>query len=155
MFKKISLICAGLAVAATATFAGSHQGPHAGAIKARQSHMQLYAFNLGILGGMARGNTEYNAEAAMAAAANMAALTSLAQSAYWPAGSDNASAEGSKALPNLWTDFAGAAKIGGDLAAASANLAAVAGDGLEALQGAMGPIGGACGACHKTYREAQ
>ena len=27
-------------------------------------------------------------------------------------------------------------------------LAAVAGDGLEALQGAMGPLGGSCGACH-------
>lgn len=155
MIKKISLICAGLAVAATAAFAGSHQGPHAGAIKARQSHMELYAFNLGILGGMARGNAEYDADAAMAAAANMAALTSLAQGAYWPMGSDNASAEGTRALPNLWTDFTGAAKIGGDLAAASQALAAVAGDGLEALQGAMGPIGGACGACHKTYREAQ
>ena len=153
MIKKIALLAAAGAVAATAVWAGGHSSPEAQAVNARKAHMQLYAFNLGILGGMARGNAEYDAEAASAAAANMAALTSMAQAAYWPMGTDNESMEGTKALPNLWTDFAGAAKIGGDLAAASAALAETAGDGLEALQAGMGPVGGACGACHRTYRQ--
>ena len=33
-------------------------------VVARQSHMQLYAHNLGILGGMAQGKMDYDADAA-------------------------------------------------------------------------------------------
>jgi len=152
MLKKISLVFAGLAAAATTAFAASHAGPNAGAIDARQSHMKLYAHNLGVLGGMARGKAEYDADAASTAAANLAALASMSQQGYWPQGSDNFEDDSTRALPALWTDFAGAAKFGGDLAMASKNLASVAGNGLEALQGAMGPVGGACSGCHKAYR---
>ena len=149
MIKK--LVAVSLAVGiATASFAGGHGGNPA--VDARQAHMKLYGFNLGILGGMARGNAEYDAEMASAAAANMAALVKLNQSAYWPMGSDNASIEGTRALPALWENFGDVMKISGDFVAAAENLAAVAGNGLEALQGAIGPVGGACGACHKAYR---
>lgn len=138
---------------AGAALAGGHGGNPA--VKARQSQMQLYAFNLGILGGMAQGKAEYDAEAASAAASNLAALTRLNQSALWPAGTDSASVEGSRALPALWEDMPGVMAAGGALAEAAANMESVAGNGLEALQGAMGPLGGACGGCHKAYRQAQ
>ena len=71
------------------------------AIKARQAQMQLYAFNLGQLGAMAKGDMEYNAEAAGAAASNLAALTKLNQMALWPQGSDSDSVEASRALPAI------------------------------------------------------
>lgn len=122
------------------------------AVKARQSHMQLYAFNLGILGGMARGNMDYDADTAQAAADNMLALASMAQGSYWPQGSDSDSVEGSRALPALWADFPGVMQKGGEAKAAIEALAMVAGDGLEAVQGALGPVGAACGACHQAYR---
>jgi cytochrome c556 len=74
------------------------------------------------------------------------------QSTLWPVGSDT-SVKGSRALPKLWDNLPDVVKIAGDLAAASTAMAAVAGDGLPAVQGAIGGIGGACGACHKAYRQ--
>lgn len=94
-------IAAALAASTSAAFAGGHGGNPA--VKARQSHMQLYAHNLGILGGMARGNIEYDAGAAQAAANNLAALSTLDQRSYWVPGTSNAElGEATRALPALW-----------------------------------------------------
>ena len=153
MFKKTTLAAIGLAVAASAVFAGSHAGPFDAAVTARQSHMKLYGHNLGILGAMAQGKADYDAEAASAAAKNLVALASMGQSSYWPQGSDSEANEGTRALPAIWSDFPGVMKTIGELQAAAAGMDAAAGTGLDALKTAMGPLGGACGACHKAYRK--
>ena len=49
-------------------------------IKARQSFMQVYKFNLGLVGNMAKGKTEYNAETAQNAADNLLALSKMKNS---------------------------------------------------------------------------
>jgi len=59
------------------------------AVKARQSQMTLYSFNISVLGGMAKGDIAYDAEAASAAASNLAALAQVDQSRMWPHVSDN------------------------------------------------------------------
>ena len=147
----ISLTLAGLLVAGT-VIAGSHGGNPA--VKARKAHMQLYSFNLGTLGGMAKGEIEYNAEAAQAAANNMAALSALSQGAYWIPGTSTAElGEETRALPKIWESGSTAGAIGGELAKASAALAEVAGNGKEALGGAIGAVGKTCGDCHKPYRQ--
>jgi len=125
------------------------------AVKARHGLMQNYAFNLGALGAMAKGDMEYDAELAQAAAGNLAALAGLDQRAMWPEGSDNATVEGSRALPAIWEDMAGFEKAESDLKTAADAMAEAAGTDLAALQQAMAPLGGACGACHKTYRASQ
>ena len=61
--------------------------------------------------------------------------------------------EETRSLPAIWEAGSNAAAIGGQLAEAAAALAAVAGNGQEALGPALGPVGGACGACHKDYRQ--
>lgn len=127
------------------------------AVKARQSLMSLQAFNIGLLGGMAKGDVEYDAAAASAAAGNLAALATMDQSRMWPPGSDNATLgdDVTEALPAIW---AADSKIGADamaLAEATAALQAAAGEGLDALRGAIGPVGKACGSCHETYRQAK
>lgn len=122
------------------------------AVKARQATMQLYAFNLGILGNMAKGSMDYNADAASAAAGNLVKLSSQNQMAYWPKGSEQGSVEGSRALPAIWEDMEGIGKAAGDLTQAAMAMEAAAGTDLASLQGAMGGLGGACGACHKSYR---
>jgi cytochrome c556 len=133
--------------------AESHVDPAiAGAIKARQAHMTLYAHNIGVLGNMARERIPYDAEAASAAASNIAALSQLDQSRYWPEGSDN-SVEGSRALPAIWENLDDVMAKTEDLAVAAAAMEEAAGQGLGALKGAMGGLGGACGACHEDYRE--
>ncbi|WP_281982115.1 c-type cytochrome [Thalassorhabdomicrobium marinisediminis] len=151
--KSLPLL-AGLATLALGTLV--HADAHSDlppAVKARQAHMQLYAHNLGVLGGMAQEKIDYDAAAASAAAANLAALAQLDQSSYWPEGTDNASIEGTKALPAIWTDFDGVMTANEGLVEASAAMSDVAGDGLDALKGAMRPLGQACSACHQDYRQ--
>ena len=144
----------GLAAAAllgTTALADDHAAQHP-AVKARKAQMQLYAFNLGTLGAMAKGEAEYDAEAAQGAADNLVALSSLAAAAMWPAGSDDMSTDGTRALATMWDNFPDVMAKATAMSDAATAMAGVAGAGLEGLQGAMGPLGGACGACHKAYR---
>ena len=155
MLKTTLILATSVAVFTSGiAIAGGHGGNPA--VKARKAHMQLYAHNLGILGGMAKGEVEYDAEAASAAANNLAALSTLSQRTYWAPGTSTAElGEETRALPAIWEEGSKAAEIGGQLAEAAAALAAVAGDGQEALGPAMGGVGQACGACHKAYQQSK
>ena len=152
--RQTILISALILGTAGAAFAGGHGGNPA--VKARKSHMQLYAHNLGVLGGMAKGEVEYNADLASAAAGNLAALTKLNQMSYWtPGTSSDDLPDESRALPAIWEEggFSKAMEIGGALAAAAGELAAVAGNGQEAIGPALGPVGRQCGACHEAFQK--
>ena len=142
-------------IAGTAAISAGHADKAAlAAVKARQSTMTLYSFNLGQLGAMAKGDVEYNADAASAAAGNLAKLTSMSQMAAWMPGTDNATLgeDVTHALPAIWESGSMIGDKGKALREAVVALEAAAGGGLESLQGAMGPVGKACGGCHETYR---
>ena len=141
----------GLAVALPLT---AQQDPGDAAIKARQAHMTLYQANAGVLFGMAQGRVEYDAQAAQAAADNLVALSGLDQGLYWLPGTavGEAMVE-TRALPALWENSEEAMATGMALHEAAMAMAAVASDGLEAVQGALGPIGGACSSCHEKFRQ--
>ncbi|MCF6231913.1 MAG: cytochrome c [Rhodobacteraceae bacterium] len=153
IMKKTILLTAAFGIAASVAFAGGHSAsPESKAIKARQAQMTLYSFNLGILGAMAKGDREFDAEAANLAAGNLAAISAVWMPETWIPGSDNQSAKGTDALPALWTDDP--AKVGAKsqaLVEASAALAKVSGT-LDGLRGAIGPVGKSCGSCHEAYR---
>ena len=134
----------------TVAFAGGHEGNPA--VKARNAHMGLYSFNLGLLGDMAKGKTEYNATAATTAANDLAALAAFNQSNYWTKGTAQGEVDGSRAKAEIWSDPAGWAEKLEMMKTGSASLASVAGNGLEALQGGIEAAGAACGTCHKAYR---
>ena len=149
-FLIAACLAGGVAAASTA-LAGGHGGNPA--VSARNAHMQLYSFNLGTLGAMAKGEVEYDADAAAAAAGNLAALSSLNQSAYWVPGTSSEDLPGeSRAKPEIWQAGSTAGEIGASFAEAAAALAAVAGDGKDAMAGALGAVGKGCGDCHKAYR---
>ncbi len=58
-----------------------------------------------------------------------------------------------KAKPEIWSDSAGFAKDANDLATASAKLVDLAKAGDAAgFADQVKVVGGACGACHRTYR---
>lgn len=122
------------------------------AIKARQAQMQLYAFNLGTLGSMAKGQAEYDATVATTAASNLAALSMLDQSLIWPKGSDSGLAK-SNAKIEIWTNFPDIMNKGKAMADAALLMKAAAGGGLDSMRDAMGPLGASCGGCHKVYKE--
>ncbi len=126
---------------------------HADAIKARQDHMKGYGAALGVLGKMAQGEMAYDAAAASEAANKLAELTTADQSNYWVEGSDINSGVETRALPAIWENFSDFEAKGQDLGTAAAAMAAVAGDGLEAVQGQIRGVGAACGACHRAYRQ--
>lgn len=154
---KIGMKLAGLAVAMTmvAGVAGNAiaESPHDGAVKARKADMQMRAFNLGILGAMAKGKVEYNAKAASAAAHNLKVLSTLNASAMWPQGSDaDAYGDGTTASPAIWSTYPKIVEAAKAFVAAADAMDAAAGKDLASLQGAIGAVGKSCGGCHKPFR---
>lgn len=151
-FKPILAATLLVSTVAVTAYAGGHAGNPA--VKARKAHMQLYAHYLGVVGGMAKGEVEYNAESASAAANNLAALTALDQRTYWVPGTSNAElGDETRLLPAAFEADSKAIEISMQLAEAAVGLAAVAGDGQAALGPALGPVGTACGACHEAYQQ--
>ena len=150
--KYLAILTTALSIGCASTaFAGGHDSGNP-AVKARQAHMQLYQFNAGYLGGIARGKVDYDAAAAQGAANNLLALVKLDQGRMWPMETDDMSIEGTRALPALWENFDKVMEISKSFTAATENLASVAGNGAEAVGGAIGPVFEACTACHKAFR---
>jgi len=150
--KPILTLCLALVLPLAAV--ASEHGPHDKAIKARQAVMQLYSFNLGILGAMAKGKIDYDADSASTAAANLLTLISIDQSAKWPQGSDNENFENAenRALPAIWSSFPEVAEAGKVWSDAAVALNDAAGSGLDALKDAMGAAGKSCKGCHDDFR---
>jgi cytochrome c556 len=137
----------------TVAFAESHVDPTIEkAVKARKSHMTLYSFNLAPLGGMAQDKMPYDAETAARAASNLAALAAINQSGYWPEGSEAGAIEDVRAKAEIWAEIPKFEEHQQTLADVTATLAQAAGTDLESLKAAFGPVGEACGSCHKAYR---
>jgi cytochrome c556 len=155
MIKTIlasATVVAALSVGFVAT--AQDKGPYDSAIKGRQAMFQTYNFNVGILSAMAKEKMPYDAELASQSAANLDAAANFSQSAMWPEGSDNESPGNAKnrALPAIWSSFPAIMEKSDALKAASKTLAMEAGNGLAALQGAMGDVGASCKGCHDDFR---
>jgi cytochrome c556 len=152
-YPAITHLAPVLALIPTLVFgqAGHAQDAEA-AMKARQGQFRIMAYNIGILGAMAKGESEYLAETATTAADNLVAISQVAQN-HWPEGSDNGSIDGTRALPAIWNDPTGFLSAWEAYKDAAASLQAAAGDGRSALGPAVGAVGNSCGACHEDYRE--
>ena len=143
----IACACAGAVLAQDAPFAQQ--------IKARQGLMEYRALQLGVLGGMAKGEVDYNAEAAQKAADNLLAMSTVDESMLWPSGSDNAANPASGALAKIWEDGSDVGDRHKALVDAATAMQAAAGKDLDSLKLAMGPVGEACGGCHKAFRKSE
>lgn len=118
-------------------------------IKIREELMEEIGDQMKILGPMAQGKAEYNADAAVAALQKIAA-DAAEFSKHFPEGSDQGKTE---ALPAIWenkADFdAKAAKLSEDATAA----ATAAAGGLDAFKPAFGQMASNCKGCHEKYRK--
>jgi cytochrome c556 len=151
--KSVTLLAGATVLAfGTMAFADGHADVNP-AVKARQSHMQLYAHNIAILGSMAQESVEYDAALAQIAADNLVALASINETTYWPEGTGNDMIEGVKALPAIWENMDDFMVKQDGMVTASAAMAGVAGTDLASVQGAIRDLGGACSACHREYRQ--
>ncbi|MCB1363931.1 MAG: cytochrome c [Rhodobacteraceae bacterium] len=143
-----------LVIAATSTAALAQDGPTAEQ-KARQGMMRIMALNMGVLGGMAKGEMPFDAAKAQGSADTLVAVSGIHQGNLWPQGSGMDDSMTSEALGTIWEkpqEFASDWSAFGE--AASGLQAAVAG-GQAALGPAMGKAGKACSGCHETFRKKQ
>lgn len=127
-------------------------------IKARQAVMQVFAFNLGQLGGMAKGDLPYDADQAKVAADNLLAAVAMNNSAMWPQGSHQEAAGlagKTRAKPEIWTNYPKVVEAHQALYAATAKMAQEAGSGLDSVRANIGAIGNGCQGCHELFRAEQ
>lgn len=122
-------------------------------IEARQAIFKLYSYNMGILGAMAKGKTEYNADTAAEAAKNLSSLSKLGQTTLWPAGSDNSNSDNkTRALPAIWESYPEILEKFTAMQEAAAALEAEAGNGLDAMKAKIGEANDGCKSCHRGFR---
>ena len=152
-FLSLTLSTFTAAAVAVAAFADSHANPALeNAVKARNAQMGMISYHTGILGGMAKGETPYDAAMATAAAENLSAAASMNRMVLWLEGSEQGAVTGSRAKPEIWSDPAGYEEKAVALETAAAAMVVAAGTDLESLRAAMGAVGASCGDCHKAYR---
>lgn len=112
---------------------------------AQKDLMQAFGGAAKALGGMAGGDVAFDAAAAATAKAALVDGAALITEKFATAGNDPAS----KSKPEIWTNAADFAAKAQGLADAAAALDVAT---LEGVQAGMAGVGGACKACHSTYR---
>ena len=149
-FARWILVVTGLSLAFAVSAA---EDPNEKAIGARQAVMKLQSWYAGPLFGMAKGDIDYDADMARSYAEHLSMMASVDGGAMWPQGTDNVAYAGkTRALPEGWSSWEEAGKKAQALSEAAAALAAVAGDGLDALRSKIGAVGQACKGCHDDFR---
>lgn len=146
------LIAAAAATLAFTGLAAAQDAPFKMEIAARQGIMAYRAIQMGTLGGMAKGEIPYDAAAAQKAADNLLAAVTIDASMLWPPGSDHDANADSTALAAIWAEGSTIGDKAKAIADAATAMQAAAGTGVDALKAAIGPVGGACGDCHKAFR---
>lgn len=148
--KWLVFLCCAVLVS-TPTLAA--KDPNIDAIKARKGEMQIRSLNAGPLFAMARGKIPYDAEMANMLAGNLKTMLSLDMSRAWPQGSDLDNYFGETASkPELWSTYPEILDYRKNYAAAVNELAAVAGNGQDALRSRVGALGKSCKGCHDAFQ---
>jgi cytochrome c556 len=119
------------------------------AITYRRGIMQAQGWHMGVLGGMAKGTRPYDKDVAGRSAKYVSELLDMPWEGFI-AGSETGAP--TRAKPEIWKDRAKFDKYAQDAKAESVKLAAAAGNGLDALRGAIGPMGRACNNCHDDFQ---
>jgi cytochrome c556 len=147
MRKTLVVAVIGALAAGTMVGGATIAWAQADVIKERQEHRKQAAAAMRAIKGIidAKGPTAGAVEQAAKLKASEAAFVKL-----FPAGSDKGD---TKALPTVWSDWAGFQAASKNADAAYDKLAVAAGSGdMAALTAAFGDTGKACGACHEKFR---
>jgi cytochrome c556 len=119
------------------------------AITYRRGIMQAQGWHMGVLGGMAKGTRPYDKDVAARSAQFVSELLDMPWDGFIPGSETGAP---TRAKPEIWKDRAKFDKYAQDAKAESVKLAAAAGNGLDALRAAIGPMGRACNNCHDDFQ---
>ena len=113
---------------------------------ARGELMTTIGKNIGIIGDMAGGKTEFDAAAAEGAKAALVEATGKIEATFKDQGGADPASEAKPEIWANWDDFLKKATAASD----AANALDVA--SLDTVKAGMGALGGACKDCHTTYR---
>lgn len=137
------------AFALIVAFAGAalaHSGVQNPKVKAWMANMELIAEQTKLIGGMAKGATAFDADAAEAALALIAARAEEIPALF----AEEADDPKSESLPLIWTQW-------DDFEREAASLVEIAAkskvETLDDLRVALRDVGATCKSCHGTYRE--
>lgn len=120
------------------------------AIEYRHSVMEIYKWNMGPMGAMVKGERPYDKEAFKAHANDLNSAAHLDLLGGFPAGSEQGDTEAKPAIWKEWDKFTGKYEA---FRKASADLAAAAGEELDALKPKFAAVGKACKSCHESFRQ--
>jgi cytochrome c556 len=142
-FFKTTVLAVTVLAAGVAFAKGDRTDPNA---KARSDLMRTIGAQTKVLGDMAGDKAPFDAAAAEAAKAALAAAAGQIAVAFETQGGEDPAQE---AKPEVWTNWEDFVKKADALAAAAGAVDATSLDGIKA---GMGAIGGTCKDCHSTYR---
>ncbi len=152
MLKKVVLLALGGAFATTVA-AQSDIFKADDLVKYRQSIYQVMSAQAKVMGAMAKGEIEFDAEAVHERALNMGNVAKLLGETYVPA---TQGVKESNMLPAAWEDMDGFSAKGKAFGGALQELIAVSGEpGFDAdkARPAIGKMLKSCKACHDDYRD--
>jgi cytochrome c556 len=126
--------------------------PEMAAFHYRSDLMEVVAWKVGQLRGMAQGEIPVDEGQFAKHASDVAVLAGMIPEGFIP----NSAVEGSAALPEVWTNMADFRQKAMDLHNAAQSLAdAASQNGFEAAKGLVQAVGQSCGGCHRPYRRRQ
>lgn len=140
-FSTLLIIASGLAFA--------HSGA-SGIVKERMDMMGEIGDSMKIIGTMIKGESDYDAKAAKAAAMTIYGHASHI-SEMFPEGSTQKPTEALPAIWNNWDEFERIANIMKDTAKELADVAGAASDASQ-IRVQFGAVGKSCGSCHEKFR---
>jgi cytochrome c556 len=123
-------------------------------IATRQAVFKLLSFSNAPLGGMARGTTPFDADAAKAALERIAMLGGLIPEVFVP-DTTGPESEGvtTRAADTIWANKADFDMLAADLVTgANAALEIINSQGEAGVRDAVASVGPKCGACHDRFR---
>lgn len=146
--KRITLAIAASVAAATIAFAGP--------VEDREAIMKERGQTVGGLSKMAKGETPFDAAAALALLETLKANGEKTDiDVLWAADAKGNTGDSPESSPKIWEDLAGYKAAEEKYEAAIAAAIAAPPADAAALGAAVGAIGKECGACHETYRVAK
>jgi cytochrome c556 len=141
---------AGLVVAGVIVVSETAAGP-AESVKYRQTIMKGFGAHMGAISMVMKGEVALGASHIAANAEGIEATAKLIADAFKDKTGDAGPTE---AKANIWTEWQSFADRAKALEVESAKLASVAKKGdMSAIGEQVKAVGGACGACHQTFRE--
>ena len=152
MYLSVPRLLAFVATLTAATVAFAQTKGSREAADARLKMMELHAFNLAIIGNMARGRAPFDADTASAAARRLADLAAADWTAYFPPGTSADDFDTSRVEPAVWENWDDFSARHDLLKDVTARLAATEMTDATVLRESLVELTEACGGCHREYR---